>query len=136
MNVSGQATLGVVIADGGALIALTLAPGFGYFSSDKVEWTANVSMIYATYFGEGQAAVGVGVGMNYYVNVGSPHVYAGVHVETALVPVISPGIGIQGGVLIGLNEHVALDIGLRPTYYIQAGLLNLNAGAIGVRGFF
>ena len=136
MSVSGQATLGIAVADGRALVDVTLTPGFGYFSSDKVEWTANVSVIHATFLGESQTALGLGVGMNYYVHVGTPHVYAGVHVETALAPVVSPGVGIQGGMLIGLNEHVALDIGLRPTYYIQAGILNLNAGAIGVRGFF
>lgn len=136
MSAGGHATFGIAMAEGASVIQLDLAPGFGYFVSDSIEVFGSINFGLLAIGGESATALGLGVGANYYVNAGSMKVYFGIHTDMALTPDVNIGTGAQAGLLIGFSENVALDIGVRPTYYVQSGVFSLNAGAVGVRAFF
>ena len=85
---------------------------------------------------DGDVSFSAGVYTNYYIDAGGMKVYVGAHVDLPIAPGFDAGVGAQGGLLLGLSENVAIDIGVRPTYYVDSGLFSLNAGALGVRAFF
>jgi len=136
MSAGGQATLGMYMAGGSTIIDVTVAPGFGYFVSDNIEVFGNINFNLVAVGGDSGTSLGLGVGANYYVDAGSMKVYFGIHTDMALTPEVDIGAGAQAGLLLGLSDSVALDIGIRPTYYIQSEVFALNAGAVGIRAFF
>jgi len=129
---------------------LDISPAFGYFVADNFELL--IGLLVAKGFGEifegYPADAGATIGIAYYFAFGEASAfYIGAQVGmqftipeegdtykwfVAAVPI---------GVLIGLNSHVAIDIGLRPQF--MAGLdepkikqISAPIGYLGVQAFF
>lgn len=106
-----------------------LTPHFGVFLVDNLELKLNLS--HHGYFSEDDAMAdnfGFGVGLRYVFETGTviyPHVGASVGVSFYGVDPGSSGVAMSLaaplGLLIGINRHVALDIGMAFTYQQNVG---------------
>ncbi len=110
---------------------------FGYFVIDRLAVTASLG-------GEGpfsltntftKAGAGVGVAYAFDINsIVSP--YLGAKGVVGFKPAMTWGIEGNAGILIALNQHVAVDLGLKVGYNFTNKELNGALGFVGVRGFF
>lgn len=129
---------------------LKVDASFGYFAFDN--FVVNFSLSEDVKFDHGirQNTFGLGVGPQYFFNT-----------DTIFVPYVGGKMGFswangdvsiwrvnvtpQVGVLISLNTHVALDLGLAPTFFWDLNGpnrdeswpgLDMSLGYFGVRAFF
>ncbi len=145
----------------------TVAVNFGYFVVDNLMLSINVQasgllgvqIAGTNIIGNSvlnlESAAGAGVGIGYFFDTGSivyPYLNANVNFlwdnggvnpinfnNNAFVIQVNPAVGI----LIGLNKHVALDLGASFDFNINATNANtsantwgVNMGYVGVRAFF
>ncbi len=159
MSLGGALSFPMNFPKGGAPeVRVGITPSFGYFFVDGVDFFVSakferVLKASATNtFGGSPVDLnnhwGVGVGINYYIDLGSPAFpYLGANGDfawngdgtdiTATVPL---------GVLVSLNEHVAIDFGIPVGIKFGVGKalaanngyagISINPGYLGVKAFF
>jgi hypothetical protein len=136
---------------------LEISPTFGYFVAPKFELVFSLAFIkgFGEYYeGEGEIPddpmiIGASIGIRYHIPVGSAFFYLGLDVgieawvfaEDNVDPYKWFIAAASLGFLVPLNNHVAIDIGVRPQYnrglddptmqYITAPI-----GYLGVQAFF
>ena len=135
-------------------------PEFGYFMIDNFELV--IGLLFAKGFGEyyevdlGDAGsiqqpmfIGGAIGIRYHIAAGSLFFYLGLDVgmqveiyeEDGVDPYKWATVAVPIGLLIPLNAHVALDVGLKPQYHHGLDSPSLQyigapVGFLGVQGFF
>jgi|GEM_PF-5745581 len=134
----------------GANLAWVVNVDFGYFIIDNL--ALNVQAMTAGHFETANdATVGGGIGAHYYFDLGSMiNPYIGLVPQilwsNTIVPATNSNwnirLPISAGVLIGLNQHVALDIGAEVgfSWGLSTGAtgtgFDMTVGYVGVRAFF
>lgn len=138
---------------------LGLIPQAGYFVIDNLEVVGRINL--AMFFGDlyetevgGETYglpkyIGFDLGAKYYIPMGSMVPYAGLMVGmTFMIPDQDDAdtekrfdLTVPLGVLMPLNAHVALDLGLMVVYKMSledggGSTLNVPIGYLGVQGFF
>lgn len=119
---------------------------FGYFIIDNLELGVNL-LSTVRFSSPAVAGVGIGIGAQYYFDLGSMiYPYIGTHpgiswAGVGSVSVWNFRVPVELGMIIGLNEHVALDVG--ATAGLSWDLTNgtgtrfdLAVGHLGVRAYF
>ena len=110
---------------------------FGYFVIDRLAVLASLGgggpfSITAPFT---KAEAGVGVSYAFDINsIVSP--YLGTKGIFGFMPAMTYGLEVNTGILIALNQHVAVDLGLKVGYNFTNKELSGALGFVGVRGFF
>jgi opacity protein-like surface antigen len=148
--------------DGETGFTLALIPQFGYFVIDNLELLGRINV--AMWFGDlyttdvgGQEIdifpkmIGFDLGAKYHIPLGSFVVYAGLMVGMNFSIPDSDlddadttkrfDLTVPLGILMPLNSHVALDLGLAVIYRMSledngGSTLNVPIGYLGVQGYF
>lgn len=130
-------------------MTLSIVPTFGYFIMDNLELNVDVSLgIFMGDLYDGYPTLlGFGVGGRYFIPMGGFVPYAGLRIGMGfLIP--SEGdtakalaLALPLGVLLPLNEHVAIDAGIRIVYNMSledGGMASLSIpiGYFGVQAYF
>jgi len=138
MSLGGQISANIQTSGNASLVNFEITPTFGYFLSEKFEVFGGLNVDYQDFFIFSLEYAAVVVGGNYYTNQGSTVGYVGLVAEVGFVPGLAINPQLQGGVLIGLNEHLAIDVGIKAGVLINdgGGVLDIDLGAVGLRGFF
>ena len=123
-------------------------PSFGYFISDNLELNGSIQL--GTFFGDLYDGFGTVLGFNvggrYLIDMDSFYLHLGAQIGM-LINMPDEGdntktlvIGVPIGLLFPLNQHVALDAGLRVNFNMglddQGNMLNVPIGYLGVQAFF
>ncbi len=128
---------------------LNLAPSFGYFIIDNLEigGILGVGVGFGDKYEGAAKDIGFGVGANYYLAMSSFVLHFGVGIgmnfmipdegDTQKALAIMAPIGL----LMPLNDHVALDLGIQVNYIMSLedggnSYFNLPIGYLGVQAFF
>lgn len=142
---------------------LAIIPQFGYFVIDNLELVGRINL--AMWFGDlwttdagGQEIdifpkqIGFDLGAKYHIPLGSFVAYAGLMIGMNFSIPDSDLEGEAGetkkrldlavplGILMPMNAHVALDLGIMVAYKMglddQGSVLNVPIGYLGIQGFF
>ena len=128
--------------------SFTFAPNVGYFVIDNLELTGGVGAV--VFFGDNTdnlpKLVGFDLGARYLLPLGSLAPYFGLSLGMGFT-IPSQGdtfktfrINAPLGLLFALNQHVAIDVGLRVRFSIglddQGNQLLLPIGYLGLQAFF
>ncbi len=145
-------------SDGGS--TLTVAPNVGFFIIDYLEIVGEIGFSKA--FGDAHEYWGnpldftFGMGIKYYIPLGFVNIYAGALVGMGIGrQTFDDGMGERytiennrfmvtapAGILLTLNRHVGLDLGVRFNFEFGLGdssydfAMNIPIGYFGVQGFF
>ncbi|HUU03548.1 MAG TPA: hypothetical protein VM425_19085 [Myxococcota bacterium] len=128
---------------------LNLAPNFGYFIIDNLEISATVlvGVGFGDKYDKAAKTLGFGLGANYYLAVSSFVLHFGAGIGMGfLIPdegdtQKSLAITAPIGLLMPLNDHVALDLGIQVNYIMSLedggnSYFSLPIGYLGVQAFF
>jgi hypothetical protein len=143
----------VSVPDGGESTSgaiLTINPTFGYFVSDGLEiglsFQAGVGI--GELFEKNASTLQIGPTLRYIFNTTGPVVpYLGVLLGPSLIipengdTIALFDISFRFGFLVPLNQHVAINFGIRPTFSVGVGNANgmiftIPIGWLGVETFF
>jgi hypothetical protein len=143
---------------------LNIAPTFGYFIVDGLEMLAGIN--FSTGFGDRyedtDSSFGFDVGARYIIDIMlAIYPYAGVQFGMVIpitdeddsdsIIVVQPdtetetpnqlAVTVPAGILVGINAHLALDVGFRIQFMTElddtgSSYLNIPIGYLGVQGFF
>ncbi len=159
MQVGGYGTINIntVMPDGGDSVTgtnLSISPQFGYFIVDQVELLAGarLGIGFGDLYSTADRLVTFFVGGRYFLPLGLPvPAYVGLDVgmgfnippsdDTTRETTKGLELAVPIGVLIPLNAHVALDVGVRPAYALSlqdggTDQLLVPIGYFGVQSFF
>ena len=154
MQLGGAGTFNIemTIPDEGDSVtgySLGLTPSFGYFIIDNLEIgaTALVAVGFGDKYDGSSKDIGFGVGANYFLPISSFVLHFGVGIgmnfmipdegDTQKALAIMAPIGL----LMPLNDHVALDLGIQVNYLMSLedhgnSSFTLPIGYLGVQSFF
>jgi hypothetical protein len=152
-HVGGSATIDIdtVFPSSGDSVSgfkLALQPSGGYFVADNLMVAGELR--YEKGFGDlydlSDSTFGLGVGARYYLETGSFISHFGALVgmsftfpesgsTTKWFTIVAPV-----GVLVPMNAHVAVDLGLRASYVVsldnEGSKLSIPVGCLGIQAFF
>ncbi len=157
MELGGQLSFDIDMAipeegDSETGFMLGAMPSFGYFLMDNLELAG--AIVFEKGFGDLYdndvytlpMIFGFGVGAKYYIPMGSMVIYAGAMVGmTMTIPdegdtLKTFDLIVPLGILMPLNTHVGLDLGVMVTYSMglddQGSMLHVPIGYLGVKAFF
>ncbi len=123
----------------------SLTPSFGYFVADNIALGMTGSVLYNST--SGAVIYSAMPGVTYYINMGRNFIpYIGAQIgytgaSSAGTALNGLGLGVSGGGLLMVNDHVGVGLGLQylhSRYFVQAVSIKANtiAMAIGLTTFF
>ena len=136
-EISGSATVDLLLGDNTNTLVLNLHPQAGLFLAERAELIGGVSLVLAN----GVSAVGVSAGGRYVAPMGAHHAYAGGTFNYGETQFLgwegsSTSVTALGGFLFPLNRRVAADVGARIHLPLEGGAIHIPMGYFGIAGFF
>jgi hypothetical protein len=154
MQLGGSATFDIDMmmpdeGDSTTGFALNIMPTAGYFLMDNLELNGMLKfgMGFGDLYEHSSKLIGFAVGAKYYIPMGSMVPYAGAMIGMGFT-IPDEGdtakeldIIVPLGLLMPLNAHLALDLGVQVIYAMSLedggiSVLHVPIGYLGVQGFF
>jgi hypothetical protein len=153
LNYGGGAIFGIDMfmpeeGDSETGFKLGLSPQVGYFLMDNLELMGQVGlgMSFGDLYEKSDKLLSFGVGAKYHIPLGSMVAYAGLMVGMGFIipdegdTMKNFNLEVPLGILLPLNTHVAIDLGLKVFYTMglddQGSFLAVPIGYLGVQAFF
>lgn len=139
MTLGGAVALGQAVANPAFLGGLghSGSISFGYFVINRLAVTAGIGATGTFAAGNLMASSNVAAGLLYAFDINSivsPYLSAAANI--GITPGFSWGGSAGTGILIALNQHLAVDLGLKVRYDVTGGTWRNDLLTYGVRGFF